>query len=159
LDSQAGSIVHPVASFRVNRARFPIPVVPSGLRTSLAEDIRLVYQAICEGVHGSSLGKLTLSMVVVQEDGSPCRIGSAIIRSFAYLVDSLFFGLIGYLAMQKSFQEQRNGDTWAHTVVCKRSKIPPENLRDGGHFIAVLLCAVAADAALVIVGLLLKVFA
>jgi hypothetical protein len=32
LDSQAVGIVHPVASFRVNLARFPISVVPSGLR-------------------------------------------------------------------------------------------------------------------------------
>ena len=41
-----------------------------------------------------------LSMVVVQEDGSPCRIGSALIRSLAYLIDSLFFGAIAYFAMQ-----------------------------------------------------------
>src|SRR5207302_6566820 len=32
LNSQAVGIVHPVASFRVNLARFPIPAVPSGLR-------------------------------------------------------------------------------------------------------------------------------
>jgi hypothetical protein len=32
LDSQAVGIVHPVASFRVNLARFPISVVPGGLR-------------------------------------------------------------------------------------------------------------------------------
>jgi uncharacterized RDD family membrane protein YckC len=119
----------------------------------------IAYQAICEGLHGSSLGKLALSMVVVQEDGSPCRLGSEITRSFAYPIDSLFFGLIGYFAMQKSVQEQRHGDEWAHTVVCKRSKIPPENLRSGGRFVAVLLFAVMADAALGMIGLLLKLMA
>jgi uncharacterized RDD family membrane protein YckC len=119
----------------------------------------IAYHAICEGLHGSSVGKLALSMVVVQEDGSPCRIGSAIIRSFAYLIDSLFFGLIGYFAMQKSVQEQRHGDEWAHTVVCKRSTVPPENLRGGGRFVVVLLFAAMADSALAMAGLLLKMIA
>jgi uncharacterized RDD family membrane protein YckC len=116
----------------------------------------VIYEVICEAVHGSTLGKLTLSMGVVQEDGTPCRIGSALVRSFAYLVDALFFGMIGYLAMQKSPQMQRHGDEWAHTVVCKRSRIQPENQRTGGRFILALLFALMADAALIMVGLLLN---
>ncbi len=43
------------------------------------------YEVICENLHGSTLGKLALSMVVVQEDGTPCRFKSAVIRSFALL--------------------------------------------------------------------------
>src|ERR1035438_4027090 len=37
----------------------------------------VVLEAVCEGFHGSTLGKLLLSKIVVQEDGSPCRLGSA----------------------------------------------------------------------------------
>jgi len=119
----------------------------------------IVYELICEGVHGSTLGKLVLGMAVVQEDGTPCRISSASIRSVAYLVDSLFFGLIGYMEMQGTPQMQRHGDEWAHTVVCKRSAIQVRNLRSGGRFIVALLFALMADSAFIIVGLLLNLTA
>ena len=76
----------------------------------------LAYRVICTSVHGSTLGKLAFSMVVAQEDGSPCRFGSATIRELGYFVDALFFGPIGYFAMQKTPQEQRHGDEWA----CRR---------------------------------------
>src|SRR6266851_4800838 len=111
-----------------------------------------ILLAIGEGFHGSTPGKLLLSMVVVQEDGSPCRPGSAWIRSLAYIIDALFFGLIGYLNMQKSPQQQRHGDEWAHTVVCHRSKVAPQNLRGIGQFTLALFFAALADAALLIVG-------
>ena len=117
------------------------------------------YHTICEGLHGSSVGKRMLSLVVIQEDGSPCRFPSAVIRSFAYFIDALFFGLIGYFAMQKTPQEQRLGDEWAHTIVCKRSQGAVENLRDGGTFLMALLLAVMCDAAFVLLSLLLKIMA
>lgn len=140
----------------------PNPLVVAALRKNtigvfvLALLGSVAYEAICEGMHGSTLGKLLLSMVVVQEDGSPCRFGAALIRSVAYFVDALFFGLIGYLAMQKSPQEQRHGDEWAHTVVCKRPDAPSGSLRGSGLFFAAFLLAAMADAALAMVGLLLK---
>ena len=37
----------------------------------------LAYHTISEGLHGSTLGKLTLRMVVLQEDGAPCRLWPA----------------------------------------------------------------------------------
>ncbi len=116
----------------------------------------LVYHTSCEGLHGSTLGKLVLCMVVVQEDGSPCRLKRAVVRSMGDLLDALFFGLVGYSAMQKASQEQRHGDEWAHTVVCKRSNAPPGSLRGGGRFVMALFFAIMADAPLIIAGLLLK---
>lgn len=116
----------------------------------------VVFQAICEGLHGSSPGKRLSSMVVVQEDGSPCRLGSAWIRSFAYFIDSLFFGLIGYFNMQKTAQRQRHGDEWAHTVVCRRSDIAPQNLRGGSQFALAVFLATLAYSALIILGLLVN---
>jgi uncharacterized RDD family membrane protein YckC len=115
----------------------------------------VAYHTICEGIHGSTVGKLALSMVVLQEDGSPCRVWPAAIRSLGYFVDALFFGVIGYFAMQKSPQQQRHGDTWAHTVVCKRSDAAQGRLRSGGMFVATLVMAALVDAALIIAGLLL----
>lgn len=116
----------------------------------------IAYEIVGEGVHGSTLGKLVLGMVVVEEDGSPCRIKSAVIRSFAYLVDALFFGLIGYMAMKGSPQMQRHGDEWAKTVVCKRAAIPANNLRSGGQFAVALFFAVILDAAFIIFGMFLN---
>ncbi len=116
----------------------------------------VVLEAICEGFHGSTPGKLLLSMVVVQEDGSPCRPGSAWIRSFAFYIDALFFGLIGYLNMQKNPQQQRHGDEWAHTIVCRRSNVAPQNLRSVGQFTLAMFFAVLADAALLILGVVLN---
>jgi uncharacterized RDD family membrane protein YckC len=76
----------------------------------------VAYHTICEGLQGSTLGKLALRMVVVQEDGTPCRLWPVAIRSLAYFIDSIFFGLVGYLAMRKTPQEQRHGDDWSHTT-------------------------------------------
>jgi uncharacterized RDD family membrane protein YckC len=115
------------------------------------------YQVVGVSVDGSTLGKRVLSMVVVQEDGTPCRFGPAIIRELGYFVDAIFFGLIGYLAMQKSAQEQRYGDEWAGTVVCKRSDVAPEHLRGGGRFVLGLMLGMMSDAALVMVGLLVVI--
>jgi uncharacterized RDD family membrane protein YckC len=117
----------------------------------------IAYHTLCEGLHGSSLGKLMLSLVVVQENGAPCRLGSALIRSAAYFVDSLFFGVVGYVAMQRTSQQQRYGDDWAHTIVCKRENAPAGTLRTGGRFLAALFVAILIDIALAMVGLLAKV--
>jgi uncharacterized RDD family membrane protein YckC len=113
------------------------------------------YHVVGVSVHGSTLGKRILSMVVVQEDGTPCRFGSAIIRELGYFIDALFFGLIGYFAMQKTLKEQRHGDEWAHTVVCNRSSVAPDQLRGGGRFVLGLMLGMMTDAALTMVALLI----
>jgi len=58
--------------------------------------------------------------------------------------------------MQKSPQQKRHGDDWAHTIVGKRSHVAKENLRGNGRFMLALLLAAVADAALIILGFLLK---
>lgn len=119
----------------------------------------ILFEAICESVHGSTPGKLALGMVVVQEDGSPCRTRAAFVRSFAYMIDALFFGLIAYSAMQQSPQEQRLGDKWAETVVCKRAAVAPGHLRGPGRFVLGLFFAAIVDSALCMVALLTKLSA
>jgi uncharacterized RDD family membrane protein YckC len=117
------------------------------------------FETVCKAVHGSTPGKRLLSMVVVQEDGSPCRFGSACIRELAYFIDSLFFGLIGYFNMQKNPQQQRHGDEWAHTIVCHRSDVAPQNLRGDGQFMLAAFVATLAYVALFIVGMLINLLA
>jgi len=143
----AGGHLNPQLSERIRHTG--IAVFSFSLLGSIA------YEIVCEGVHGSTLGKLALGMVVVEQDGTPCRVKSAVIRSFAYLVDALFFGLIGYMAME-SPQMQRHGDQWAKTVVCKRTAMQTNNLRSGGQFAVALFFAVILDAAFIIFGMFLN---
>jgi len=117
----------------------------------------ILFHALCEGIHGSTPGKLMLAMVVVQEDGAPCAPKAAWIRSLAYVIDSLFFGIVAYSAMQDSPLEQRLGDKWAGTVVCRRADVPPISLRGLDRFVLALFFASIVDSALCMLGLLIKV--
>jgi uncharacterized RDD family membrane protein YckC len=150
-----------VASLRHNPRPLTLVGRPNGQLTLVFFSLvgMIALETICEGVHGSTLGKLLLGFVVVQEDGTPCRVRSAFIRSLAYFVDGLFFGLIAYFAMQKTPQEQRHGDDWAHTIVCRRAQVTSPNLRGFGQFAMVFLLALMADATLMITGLLIKILA
>lgn len=119
----------------------------------------LSYHVIFTVVYGSSIGKRILSLVVVQEDGSPCSLKSAIIRELSYFIDALFFGIIAYTSMQKSALEQRHGDEWAHTVVSNRSNVPRESLRGLGSFAVASVYALAIHSALLLTSLLISVIA
>jgi uncharacterized RDD family membrane protein YckC len=116
----------------------------------------VAYHTVCEAGAGTSLGKLAIGAVVLQEDGSPCRFKSALIRSLAYFVDGLFFGVVGYMAMNKTPQQQRHGDAWAHTIVAKKEQAPPASVRTVGRFFAIFVLACMADAVTAILGLALK---
>jgi len=100
----------------------------------------VLYHTFCEGLSGASLGKLMCGLRVLSDDLTPCRLRPALIRSLAYYVDGLVFGVVAYLSMDKTPMRQRHGDHWAHTVVVKNSQAPetskPSDLR--------LLAALAA---------------
>jgi uncharacterized RDD family membrane protein YckC len=93
---------------------------------------------------------------VIQDDGSPCRPKSAIVRELGYFVDALFFGLIGYFAMHEDPEQKRLGDGWADTIVCKRAQVPSTSKRAGMRFVLGLLLGITADIALVMTGLLIQ---
>ena len=84
------------------------------------------YHVLCEGIHGSTLGKLICKLQVLNRDGMPCDLKGSFIRGLAWHLDGLIFGLIGYISMQKSPLNQRYGDVWAKTVVVKAQDIPLE---------------------------------
>ena len=114
------------------------------------------YHVICTSVHGSTLGKLLLRMQVIQDNGSPCRPKSAIIRELGYFVDAMFFGVIGYFAMREDPEQKRHGDVWAGTLVCKRASLPSASQQAGMRFALGLLLGIAADIALVMTGWLIQ---
>lgn len=116
----------------------------------------ICYEVISTTICGSSLGKRMCSLQVLQDDGSPCGFRSALIRELGYFVDSLFFGLIGYAAMRSTDEQKRYGDEWAGTIVCHMSDVPPASLQSGTRFLLGLTLGLAADAALILLGLLLQ---
>lgn len=119
----------------------------------------LCYEVISTTICGSSLGKRMLSLQVLQENGSPCGLRSALIREVSYFLDSLFFGLIAYMAMRGNEQEQRYGDQWAHTIVCHMSDVPLASLQSGTRFLLGLTMGMAADMAFVLTAFLLQMLA
>jgi uncharacterized RDD family membrane protein YckC len=114
------------------------------------------YNVICSSVSGSTLGKRFLSMQVIQDDGSPCRPKSAIIRELGYFVDAMFFGVIGYFAMRDDPEQKRHGDTWADTIVCKRANLPAASKQAGMRFVLGLLLGITVDIALLMTGWLIQ---
>ncbi len=117
----------------------------------------LAYHTICEGLHGSSLGKMVLGQVVVTDQVRPCGVRAAFIRSLAYLVpDGLVFGIPAYLEMQKTRLQKRHGDNWAGTFVARRMQVPVSSLRSTARFLGVLGLALGADAAIMMAYLASK---
>jgi len=116
----------------------------------------ILFHATCEGLHGSTPGKLILGQVVLSEDGMPCSFKAALGRSCAYLIDALFLGAVAYLAMSGTPLQQRHGDKWFHTAVCKRSEVDPTRLRSGGRFVAALAIALLVNAGFVGLGLVAR---
>lgn len=115
----------------------------------------ILYSTLCEGLFGATAGKYLLGMVVLNEDHRPASYTQAVGRSFAFVVDSLFFGLVGYLSMKDSPTDQRYGDKWARTVVATRASAPPTSLRKPMRFLGAFLLAVMLDAIAVGVGVLM----
>jgi uncharacterized RDD family membrane protein YckC len=111
-----------------------------------------MYFTVCETWHGSTVGKLVCGLVVLDENAQPCGFWSALGRSFAFFIDSLFFGIVGYMAMKDSPLHQRLGDQWCHTIVAKRSATPAATLRGMGRFATAASLAAVVDGACAYLG-------
>lgn len=115
----------------------------------------ILYSTLCEGLFGATAGKYMLGMVVLDQDHRPASYAQAVGRSFAFVIDSFFFGLVAYSSMKDSPTDQRYGDKWAGTVVATRASAPPASLRTPMRFFGAFLLAVMLDAIAVGVGVLM----
>lgn len=116
----------------------------------------LAFTTVCEGFHGSTLGKRVLGFVVLNEDLAPCSFRQGLIRSFLYLVDSLFFGVVAASNMRGDPDQKRLGDEKAKTIVVRRKDIARVELRSDATFFLVLAAACLVDLAVLTTSLLLK---
>lgn len=94
-----------------------------------------VLHTLSEGLHGSTLGKRIFGITVVSEDGSPASLKAGFKRSLGFLVDQLFFGLVGAHAIYNDPQGQRLGDSWAGTMVVRLGALEPSARRNAGRFL------------------------
>jgi uncharacterized RDD family membrane protein YckC len=116
----------------------------------------IFYHAISEYIYGASLGKLIFKILVKNENGQPISMKASLIRSCAYLIDGLFFGIIAYDNMRKTPLNQRYGDKWANSVVVKRTKLVQSQLPSGWKFLLAFTIAVIVDGFIAILSGMLK---
>ena len=112
------------------------------------------YHSLTEGICGASIGKLICQLRVVTEQREPIGLGQAFVRSLAYYIDALFFGIVAFTSMQKSGLNQRYGDRWAHTVVIKSKDLPSSSARGIELFVLAFLMGTVCYAALIALGLI-----
>ncbi len=111
------------------------------------------YHFLCEGIHGATLGKFCCRICVVTEDLKPSTLKGAFIRTLAFYLDSICFGLVGYNSMSKTPLNQRYGDVWGKTAVMKIKALPPESRRPLSVFFLGLLAGAGGWVILEAIGL------
>ncbi len=116
----------------------------------------LAMHALAEGLHGSTVGKRLCGITVIDQDGGPCRLVSAIKRSVAWYLDALFLGLVAAQWMSQSRRRQRIGDKWGRTVVVGIQYLAPVARRSKLRFFAVTAAALALDGAIHFVWLVAR---
>jgi uncharacterized RDD family membrane protein YckC len=80
----------------------------------------ILFFLIAEALSGTTLGKRIFGLGVVSETLEPISWVQSTKRNVALMLDTLFFGAIGLVAIAGSETGQRNGDSWAKTWVVKR---------------------------------------
>jgi uncharacterized RDD family membrane protein YckC len=139
------TIVRPGWPMRVAHER--LLIVPFSLVGNL------LYHTACEGIYGATPGKFFCGLRVLSEDLKPCDLKAGFIRSVAYFIDALVFGLVAWLEMSKSDAEQRHGDNWAHTVVVKSGRVPAVSKRSEFRLFGALVAGICAWGVMLIAGL------
>jgi uncharacterized RDD family membrane protein YckC len=125
----------------------------AGFEMWVARTLMMVtYHGVAESLGGATLGKLLFGLDVIGEDGAPISLGRGLLRNLWVLIDSLLFGLVAYIAMQRSPRRQRLGDRHARTLVVPRRDLPeaaqrrPATIAHGiivGLAFAAAICALA----------------
>lgn len=85
--------------------------------------VYILYPWLMEARWGATVGKLVVGLRVVNLDGTPVGVVPALVRSLVRLVDGMFAGVVGALAIQLSGSRQRLGDRAARTLVVHKSAV------------------------------------
>jgi len=108
---------------------------------------------LCEGLHGSTIGKRLCGIIVISEDGRPSSLGGALKRDVAYYADAMFFGLIAFQKMAASPKRQRIGDIWGRTMVVRIASLDPSVRPSRLRFAGATLAGLTADGLMIFLEL------
>ena len=116
----------------------------------------ILYHTFCEGIHGATIGKLICQIRVVNQDGLPSNMKGAFIRSIGWMIDSLFIGLVGLFAMQRTPLKQRYGDVWGKTLVIRKRDLSATSERPAIRFIAGFIAGSASWSLLLVLSVIMR---
>jgi uncharacterized RDD family membrane protein YckC len=77
----------------------------------------LIYFPIIESINGQTLGKLILGLKVISKSGSRITFWQSFKRHVIDMLDFMFFGLVAFIAIRNTPNNQRLGDLFANTIV------------------------------------------
>ncbi len=78
------------------------------------------YFILLEGLIGATLGKKLVGIQVVTLDGDKITIGQAFVRRLGDFIDIYWcLGLLGFILLKTTKNNQRIADKWARTIVVK----------------------------------------
>lgn len=92
----------------------------AGLFYAITVGVGLIYFVVIQGRTGATLGKARLGIRVVVADGGVPGMWRAFVRGFLWIIDGLFFYLVGLITAIVSKRHQRVGDMVASTYVVRR---------------------------------------
>jgi uncharacterized RDD family membrane protein YckC len=97
---------------------FNVNGLPGLLAILLVAVTFFLYLLLFEGLFGTTVGKLFLSLRIKNVDGSRCGFGQALVRNLLRIVDGLpFLYVVGLITTLVTKKKQRVGDLAAHTIV------------------------------------------
>jgi len=73
---------------------------------------------------GQTFGMQLFGLRIISKDGGPASVAQLLIRGILLIVDTLFFGLVGFLTIICSRNRQRVGDHVAGTLVIDKDYAP-----------------------------------
>lgn len=104
------------------------------LTAGLAGALGFLYHVAFEGLFGQTAGKRCFGVVVRSDDGRPCTVRAALVRTAGRLIDALPVGyLVGLIAILLTPRDQRLGDLLAGTVVVRADGGDPEPAASDGE--------------------------
>jgi uncharacterized RDD family membrane protein YckC len=86
--------------------------------------VLVTYYAVQEALFGTTFGKALMGLQVVQDDGNPLTLGSALLRNLVRPIDAASGYLLGWILALCSSRRRRLGDHLAGTLVVSADSLP-----------------------------------
>ncbi len=109
-----------------------------GIMLIIAFTTQWLYPVLCEVLWGGqTVGKRTLGLVVVHEDGSPIQLQASVVRNLLLVIELVFGAVPSFVCMLATRRFQRLGDLAAGSMVVhvdtNARRRPPESRPGAAH--------------------------